>query len=235
MARPRKHVSGPSNVVVGYCRVSSREQADSGLGIEAQERAIRVECERRGWTLAGIEHDEGKSGKSMRNRPGLGRALARIASGEAGTLIAAKLDRLSRSVIDFAGLVERAKKAGWTVRVLDVDVDTSTPNGRLVATVLAAVAQWERELIASRTSDALAVLKSQGRQLGRPSPIGADVAGRVVELRGAGLTWQRIATTLAGEGWATATGGRWHATTVRRIWLAECEDSGVGGYGMRSA
>jgi DNA invertase Pin-like site-specific DNA recombinase len=102
--------------------VSSREQADSGLGIEAQVRAIRAECERRGWTLIRIERDAGKSGKSMRNRPGLVRALGLIETGKAGALVAAKLDRLSRSVLDFAGLIERANKAGWVLRVLDVDV-----------------------------------------------------------------------------------------------------------------
>ena len=66
-----------------------------------------------------------------------------------------------------------------------------------------------------------AVLKSQGRQLGRPSPIGADVAGRVIELRAHGGTWRAIAAAMEREGWPTATGGRWHPTTVRRIWLAE--------------
>jgi DNA invertase Pin-like site-specific DNA recombinase len=223
MARPRKHTPGPSTSVVGYVRVSSREQADSGLGIEAQDHAIRAECERRGWHLVRIERDAGKSGKTMRNRPGLARALGLIESGKAGTLVAAKLDRLSRSVLDFAGLIERANKAGWALRVLDVDVDTSTPNGQLVATVLAAVAQWERQLIAARTAEALAVLRAQGRQLGRPSPVTADVAGRVSSLRADGRSWAVIAATMADEGWPTATGGRWHPTTVRRIWLAEHE------------
>jgi DNA invertase Pin-like site-specific DNA recombinase len=101
----------------------------------------------------------------VKNRPGLAAALRRIESGEGGTLLAAKLDRLSRSVLDFAGIIERANRAGWCLRVLDVDVDTSTPNGQLVATVLAAVAQWERQLIAARTSDALAVLAPRGASL----------------------------------------------------------------------
>lgn len=156
----------------------------------------------------------------MKNRPGLAAALRRIESGEGGTLLAAKLDRLSRSVLDFAGIIERANRAGWCLRVLDVDVDTSTPNGQLVATVLAAVAQWERQLIAARTSDALAVLRAQGRELGRPSPVTPDVADRVVQLRAEGRSWAAIATTMSAEEWPTATGGHWHPTTVRRIALA---------------
>jgi hypothetical protein len=63
-------------------------------------------------------------------------------------------------------------------------------------------------------------LTAQGRQLGRPSPVTADVVERVIDLRQDGKTWAAIAATMADEGWATVTGGRWHPTTVRRIWLA---------------
>jgi len=90
--------------------------------------------------------------------------------------------------------------------------------------VLAAVAQWERQLIAARTSDALAALKAQGRQLGRPSPITPDVSGRIAVLRDQGRSWAAIADAMSLEGWPTATGGRWHPTTVRRIWLARREN-----------
>jgi DNA invertase Pin-like site-specific DNA recombinase len=221
MARPRRSTPGSPTDVVGYVRVSTREQSDSGLGLAAQRNAIEAECVRRGWRLVAVEADEGKSGKSVSNRPGLTAALARIDRGEAGMLVAAKLDRLSRSVLDFAGLIERANRAGWCLRVLDVDVDTSTPNGQLVATVLAAVAQWERQLIAARTSDALAVLKAEGVQLGRPSPVSPEVMERVAALRAEGRSWAGIAETMSGEGWPTATGGRWHPTTVRRIALRD--------------
>jgi len=62
---------GPRTSVVGYIRVSSRDQAESGLGLAAQRAAIETECVKRGWTLISIEADEGKSGKSIKNRPGL--------------------------------------------------------------------------------------------------------------------------------------------------------------------
>jgi hypothetical protein len=81
--------------VLGYVRVSTIEQAESGLGIAAQEAAIRSECDRRGWDLMEVVADEGESGKSL-DRPGLQFVLTRIANGEADGLVAAKLDRIAR-------------------------------------------------------------------------------------------------------------------------------------------
>src|SRR5688500_3167328 len=123
--------------VLGYARVSTAEQT-SGYGLDAQESAIRGECERRGWTLLAVVRDEGASAKSL-DRPGLRHALECIAAGEASGLIASKLDRLSRSVIDFGVLLEWCTDAGATLVALDLGLDTSTPGGRLVANVLASV------------------------------------------------------------------------------------------------
>src|SRR3979411_1822110 len=99
--------------VVGYVRVSTGEQGASGAGLEAQRAAIRAECDRRGWELARIEEDV-LSGKSM-NRPGLQAALEACRSGEVGGVVVAKLDRLSRSVIDFGNLLAEAKRDGWNI------------------------------------------------------------------------------------------------------------------------
>src|SRR4051794_5584393 len=92
--------------VIGYARVSLAEQAANGYSLAAQEDAIRAACVQRGWELLEVVRDEGASGKSL-DRPGMTRALAMIASGDAQGLIVAKLDRLSRSVVDFATLL------GW--------------------------------------------------------------------------------------------------------------------------
>ena len=107
MARPRKTTADPT-VMVGYTRCSTEEQADSGLGIAAQEAAIRAECARRGWTLAAI-HTDAVSGKSVANRPGLAAALTAVETGAAAGIVVAKLDRLSRSLADFASLMARAQ------------------------------------------------------------------------------------------------------------------------------
>ncbi len=91
-------------IALGYARCSTQEQADAGNGLAAQEKAIRAECERRGWRLLDVARDEGHSGKNL-DRPALHHALQQIAAGEAGGLIVAKLDRASRSVVDFGQLL----------------------------------------------------------------------------------------------------------------------------------
>lgn len=130
--------------VIGYTRVSTAEQARNGYGLDAQEAAIRDEAERRGWPLLRVIRDEGVSGESL-DRPGIREALERIAAGEAGGLVAAKLDRLSRSLVDFGTLLDWFTDAGATLVALDLGLDTSTPGGRLVANVFASVAEWERD------------------------------------------------------------------------------------------
>ena len=96
-------------------------------------------------------------------------ALEAIEAGTAEGLVVAKLDRLSRSLLDFAALMERGRKRGWNLIALDLGVDTSTPSGEMMASVLATFAQqFERRLIGQRTKDALAVKRSQGVVLGRP-------------------------------------------------------------------
>lgn len=203
---------------VGYVRVSTAEQADSGLGLAAQRSMIEAEAARRGWNLIGITEDAGVSGKSLSGRVGLEEALAAVESGDAEALVVAKLDRLSRSLLDFAGLMAQGQKNGWALVALDLGVDTTTPAGEFMASVLASAAQWERRIIGQRTKDALAVRKQQGVQLGRPRTVPEDVVARIRELREAGKSLRAIADTLNDEGVATVHSGRkWYASTVRGV------------------
>jgi len=96
-------------MVVGYVRVSTDEQAASGLGLDAQRASILAECQLRGWTLADLIEDAGFSAKSL-DRPGIVHALDRLARGEAGVLVVAKLDRATRSVMDAADLLARSQR-----------------------------------------------------------------------------------------------------------------------------
>ncbi|MGH7642832.1 MAG: recombinase family protein [Candidatus Dormibacteria bacterium] len=203
--------------VVGYARVSTLEQADSGLGLEAQRRAIRSECERRGWELVGIEEDAGWSGK-VTSRPGLQRALGACEGGTADGLVVAKLDRLSRSVQHAAALLVQAERSGWALVALDLGVDLSTPSGEVMAHVLAAIAQFERRLIGQRTKDALAVRRAQGVRLGRPRVLPGSVVRRVTRERKVGRTLQAIADGLNRDGIPTAHGGTaWWPSTVAKV------------------
>src|SRR5437879_13813020 len=100
---------GPRRVV-GYIRVSTSEQADSGAGLGAQRSGITAAWISRGWQLVGIHEDAAASGKSLAGRPALQAALDIVEKDEASALVVAKLDRLSRSILDFAGLMERSRR-----------------------------------------------------------------------------------------------------------------------------
>ena len=199
--------------VLGYTRVSTDEQAASGLGLAAQEAALRLEAGRRGWELE-IVSDAGISGASIAKRPALCDALARLARGEADALATPKLDRLSRSVADFAGMVERARRERWGLICLDLGVDTSTPTGEAMAGMVAVFAQMERRLIGERTRVALQAKKAAGARLGRPRLLAVEAVERAAALRARGLTLQAAADQLAAEGFTRPRGGTWTPSAV---------------------
>jgi DNA invertase Pin-like site-specific DNA recombinase len=203
--------------VIGYVRVSTDEQAVSGAGLEAQRQAIAAECARRGWKLIEVIEDAGWSAKDLR-RPGIKRALEALEAGDAKALVVAKLDRLSRSLLDFAGLMAKAQRQGWGVIALDVQVDTSTASGEAMANMLATFAQFERRLIGQRTKEALEIKKASGVRLGRPPRVSRSVVRRIQRQRARGETLRAIAESLNRDEVPTAQGGlRWYAATVRHV------------------
>lgn len=215
--RTRKRTSGPERLVA-YSRVSTGKQADSGGGLDAQEAAIRAEVARRGAELVAFEVDGGVSGTSTKGRDALTRALDVVRSGLADGIIVTKLDRLSRSVKDFATIAEEAKANGWNVIVMDLGIDLSTMNGRLFATILSGLAEWEAEIIGERTSAGMQAKKETGSRFGRRSKLPADVADRVVSERAAGRTLTQIAEGLTADNIPTATGkATWWASTVKQV------------------
>lgn len=220
MARSNKR-GGPSSGgplrVIGYCRVSTEEQRESGAGLAAQRAAIVEAAERRGFELVDVVKDTG-SGKSMAARPNIESALRRIEAHEADGLVVSKLDRLSRSLVDFAGIMERAQRKGWALIALDLGIDTTSPAGELVASVMASVAQWERRAIASRTREALAAKKAAGVRIGRPTALAPNIIERIVTDFQTGANRSEIARRLNDESVPTAHGGsRWYPSTVRQV------------------
>jgi DNA invertase Pin-like site-specific DNA recombinase len=150
-------------------------------------------------------------------RPALVEALDRLDRGDADVLIAHKLDRVSRSVRDFAGLLERANRRGWRMVLLDLG-DTSTASGEMVTNIIASAAQYERRLIGQRTRESLAAKRAAGVRLGRPSVLPGDVVERIVEQHAAGESLRAIGAALEADGVPTARGGaRWHASAVRAV------------------
>ena len=224
--------------VVGYTRVSTQEQGESGAGLAAQRSAILTEADRRGWEVVEIHEDSGFSGRDLK-RPAVITAMTMLRRGEADALVVAKLDRLSRSMLDFAGVMAQARKEHWGVIALDCSVDTTTPAGEAMANVMATFAQFERRLIGQRTSEALRALRSQGQIYG-PTPFGfrrednrllADedeqtVLRRIRNSRGRGLSYRRIADSLNRSGIAAKNGGQWHSMSVRSV-LLTAEKVGV--------
>jgi DNA invertase Pin-like site-specific DNA recombinase len=203
--------------VIAYVRVSTEEQKGSGAGLAAQRAAILGECDRRGWHVVDVIEDAGYSAKDLK-RPGVQAALEVLRSRMADTLVVHKLDRLSRSLLDFSGVMATAQKQGWALLALDCAVDTSTPAGEAMANVLATFAQFERRLISQRTRDALAVKRAQGVRLGRPRSLPEAVVDRIAAERGSGRTLAAIAAGLNEDDIPTAQGGAaWRASSIASV------------------
>jgi site-specific DNA recombinase len=219
---------------VGYTRVSSDEQANEGVSLDAQRAKVVGYAKLYGLDLVAVEEDAGVSAKSL-DRPALTRALAMLDAGEADGLVIAKLDRLSRSVGDWDRLIadyfgERAGKQLWSVADA---IDTRTAAGRLVLNILMSVAQWEREAIGERTSDALQHKIRQGERCGKvrfghdlgpdgvrliDNPTEQEGLGLLRELYAEGRSLRGIAKELTRRGIRTKEGRlRWDHSSVKRI------------------
>lgn len=216
MKTQKKRCADGETRVIGYVRCSTQKQADSGLGMAAQARQLKSECERRTWCLKEIVTDSGKTAKNM-SREGMQRALAALNAGEADVLMVPKQDRATRSVRDLYDLMDASSRGGWALVDLETGMDTCDPTKRMIAGMRGVVSQWEREMIALRTRDALAEKKAAGIKLGRPVILPDATANHVRLLREQGNSIRRIADLLNDEGVPTASGRRWYATSVQRI------------------
>ncbi len=212
---------------IAYTRVSTGRQAESGIGLDDQLAQVTAAVERRGWALAGHLSDEGLSGKRADNRPALADALDQLASGTADVLVVAKLDRLARSTVDLGRLMLRADREGWDLVILDLDVDTSTPSGRLMLRVVGAVAEYESDLIADRARATHRQRRARGLRAGMAPLLPDTVRHRIADERASGRTMQAIADDLNADGTPTARGGRWHPSTVRHVLASVAVDDAV--------
>jgi DNA invertase Pin-like site-specific DNA recombinase len=199
--------------------VSTVQQAESDIGLAAQRTAIDEAAHAQGFEICSWHEDAGRSGASLRRRPGLQAALAEISAGQADGLVCAKIDRLGRSSADVMGLVERAHREGWRLICLDVGLDTTTASGELVAAALSMAARFEWRRISERQFEKHDQLRRLGRPRGRTS-VDRALADRIVHERDNGATWQQIAATLDAENVPTARGGQsWRPSSVRSAYL----------------
>ena len=133
----------------------------------------------------------------------------------------AKMDRLSRSLLDFASVMQRAQREGWALVALDSPADLTTPSGGGDGWVMAVFAQLERRLISERTKAALAQRRAAGVRLGRAWSIPAEVEARVRALAAEGTSVRRIGIALATEGYSAPGGGPWQPSTLHRVLMRD--------------
>ena len=173
-----------------YARVSTLNHGqDAGL----QTREMRQFAEARGWTFADEYIDAGISG-AKDSRPELNRLMADAYKRRFEVVCVWKFDRFARSVSHLLRALETFQALGIQFVSLSEQLDTSTPTGKMVFTVLGAVAELERSLIAERVRAGLRNAKAKGKRLGRPRRI-VDAA-KIASLRGQGRSWRSIARQL---------------------------------------
>ncbi len=222
---------------VGYIRCSTHEQAESGLGLDAQTQRIRAYCTMKGIELVDIIADPAVSGgKPLATREGGQRLLDAIGSRKAGVAVILKLDRMFRNACDCLATVESWDRARVALHIVDLggnSVDTTSAAGKFMLTVLAGAAEMERNLTRERTKSALAVKRANGQRIGTV-PYGFDLADdgntltrndaeqAVIEdmqaMRSKGWTLEAIAEELTEQRTRTKTGrSRWTHQTVAGI------------------
>lgn len=172
-----------------YARVST----NNGQDPEMQLRELREYCQRRGWEVAGEFVDKGISG-AKDSRPELNRLMAEARGRRFGAVVVWKFDRFARSVSHLLRALEDFRALGIEFVSLSEQVDTSTPTGKMVFTVLGAVAELERSLIGERVKAGIRNARAKGKRLGRPRKV-AD-PGEIHRLRFEGASWRGVGKAL---------------------------------------
>lgn len=218
-----------------YIRVSTDEQAKHGVSLDAQEERLRAYCTMRGLDLAAVVRDEGVSGfKRLADRPGGAELLQMIARREVSHVVVLKLDRAFRNAGDALTRTEEWDRSGVSLHLVDMGgtaLDTGSATGRMMLTMLAGFAQFERDLISERTAAALAFKKSKGAVYCGETPLGYSRDGdQLVEcpdelatvasirtMRAEGASVRTIALRLNEAGIPSKRGGRWAASSVHYV------------------
>lgn len=205
--------------VISYARVSTGAQATSGLGIEAQHLAVQVAAAQRGWHIVDSCTDDAVSAAiEPTRRPQLGAALARLDAGEADVIMAVRLDRFIRRIRDLHLLLDRSSAGGWEFIGLDVPVNSDLPTGSFMRIVVGAFNELERAMISERTKAALAVARSRGKRLGRPSRQSQEAKDLATALRADGVSLRNVAAALEEAGLSTPTGNTaWTHSSVQAL------------------
>lgn len=217
---------------IGYIRVSTEEQVKEGVSLAAQKDRVTAYAVAKDLDLVEVVADEGLSGKNLK-RPGLEKVLGMCHGGEVDNVIVWRLDRLTRRTRDLLSLVEDVFLArGVELHSVVESLDTSSPHGRFVLTLLGGLAQMERELIGDRTRAALAYKRERMQPTSHPplgftskganQPMTADpgelsTVRRILASHESGKSLAAIARQLNASRTPTKRGGRWFASTVSNV------------------
>jgi DNA invertase Pin-like site-specific DNA recombinase len=204
-----------------YARVSTQMQVNDGMSLDVQERSLIQAAEFAGFTRFELVREEGRSGKSISGRPALTGALKRLETGDAQALFVTRIDRLARSTTDFLDIVDRANKNSWRLVLLDLNLDTSTYQGRFVVTIMSALAEMERNIIAARQRDIHDDRRKRGVvwgvDMGPMNKTPEEIRERVKRERALGLSYNKIAEGLNRDEVKGQNGGKWYPTTVKNL------------------
>jgi site-specific DNA recombinase len=213
-----------------YVRVSTQLQVNDGVSLDVQERQLVTAAEFHGFTKWELVREEGRSGKNITGRPALTESLRRLDAGEAAALFVTRIDRLARSTTDFLSIVDRARQKDWRLIMLDLNLDTSSYQGRFVVTIMSALAEMERGIIASRQKDVHKDRRDRGVvwgvDMGPRNKTSLEIKARIYAERVRGYSYRQIAKGLNEDGILSQNVGKWYATTVKNI-----VDAGIDGIG----
>ncbi|MCG3198731.1 MAG: hypothetical protein GHCLOJNM_03236 [bacterium] len=216
---------------VAYLRVSTQEQADSGLSLANQREKVETLAKLHDWTLTAVREDAGASGKDT-NRPGLQEVLSLVRSRKVEAVIVLKLDRLTRSQQDLFSLLSTFKRYGVRLVSVHESLDTDSAAGRFFLSMLGAIAEWERDTISERTASAIGQLRRNGKRFSRIAPYGweYDLEGGMIPVEAEQevidliktfavekLSLRGIARALEERGYHPRTGKAWHPSLIGKI------------------
>lgn len=214
--------------LIGYVRVSTEEQSEHGVSLDDQKAKIRAYADLVDGKLLHIIEDGGYSGSNL-DRPGVKMAINLVLE-KGDSLVVYAIDRLSRSTFDFLDIVKKLRTHDKGFVSVREQMDSSTPHGRFTMTILAALAEMERELISIRTKEALARCAVDRRIFGKlpygftrhgkdliEDPREVAIIRQIQQSRECGLAYHLIADHLNTSDVPTKNGKRWFAATVRSV------------------
>lgn len=216
---------------IAYCRVSTTGQGQDGVSLAMQQERVAAWCLGHGHELEGVFVETGSGGRAD-NRPELQKAMALVCK-RRGILVVYSLSRFSRSVRDTLELTEQLDRANAHLASLSESLDTSSAVGRMVFKLLSTLAEFEKDLVVERTTNALGHMRRANRRISLKIPFGYTLAedrstllpdageqaaiARILDRRAGGMTLAAIAQTMEREGMKTREGGRWYPATVASI------------------